>query len=121
MTMARTRPSDLFPPLPADHPLFKRGFVIGMKRLGDFSTSGETPPPPSPEETPSPMPEPENVARDADPDCRACNGRGWHWGWDVTGAVTAKGKLMKRTGALPPVMLRCPCVDQRRVAMRHDT
>jgi hypothetical protein len=32
-----------YPPLPADHPLFKRGFVIGMTRSVDFSTSG-TPP-----------------------------------------------------------------------------
>ena len=41
-TGRRTRPVDLFPPLRADHPLFKRGFVIGMQR------SGATPPAPAP-------------------------------------------------------------------------
>ena len=44
-TGKRTRPVDLFPPLPADHPLFKRGFVIGMQRSGNSLTSGATPPP----------------------------------------------------------------------------
>ena len=40
------------------------------------------------------------VKADADPDCTICGGKGWHDGWD---AVTRD-----------PVMLRCPCVDQRR-------
>ena len=41
------------PRLPADHPLFKRGFVVGMQRSGSYSTTGQTPkpgsPPPAPE------------------------------------------------------------------------
>ena len=40
------------------------------------------------------------VKADADPACTICGGKGWHDGWD---AVTRD-----------PVMLRCPCVDQRR-------
>ena len=43
-TGRRTRVVDLFPPAPADHPLFKRGFVIGMQRSGNSSTTGATPP-----------------------------------------------------------------------------
>ena len=43
-TGRRTRPVDLFPPTPADHPIFKRGFVIGTTRSADFSTSGAPPP-----------------------------------------------------------------------------
>jgi hypothetical protein len=38
---------DRIPPLPADHPLFKRGYVIGMRRAVDFAKA----------ELPSPMPE----------------------------------------------------------------
>lgn len=41
----------------------------------------------------------EKVAADAKPDCRVCDGRGWHWGWD---------------NAKCPVRLRCPCVDEVR-------
>lgn len=55
-----------------------------------------------------------SVARDADPECRVCGGNGWHWGWDATDVITGKRKLINRIGALPPVMLRCPCVDRRR-------
>lgn len=40
-----------------------------------------------------------NVARDADPRCSTCRGKGWHWGWDGTGDA---------------VQLRCPCVDRNR-------
>ena len=43
-TGRRTRVVDLFPPAPADHPIFKRGFVIGTTRSADFSTSGAPPP-----------------------------------------------------------------------------
>ena len=39
-----TRVVDLFPPAPADHPIFKRGFVIGTTRSADFSRTGATPP-----------------------------------------------------------------------------
>ena len=56
------------------------------------------------------------VARDADPNCRVCRGRGWHWGWDTTNATTGTQKLTRHSDALPPVRLRCPCVDQRREA-----
>ncbi|MBV8894407.1 MAG: hypothetical protein JO266_20935 [Acidobacteria bacterium] len=41
-----------------------------------------------------------SVKADADPACTICGGNGWHWGW--------RGKRRK------PVMLRCPCVDQKR-------
>jgi hypothetical protein len=53
-TMARSTTGEEIPPyktsprLPADHPLFRRGFVIGMKRAADFR--------PSRGELPSPMP-----------------------------------------------------------------
>jgi hypothetical protein len=40
-TRGKPNPWDSIPQMPADHPLFKRGFVIGIKRLADFSTSGE--------------------------------------------------------------------------------
>jgi len=49
-----------------------------------------------------------SVRLDADSDCAICQGAGWHWGWDRSGYR----KLI--TGGLPPVMLRCPCVDRRR-------
>lgn len=42
----------------------------------------------------------EAVRADANPACRVCEGRGWHWGWH------------RMTRA--PLMLRCPCVDQNR-------
>jgi hypothetical protein len=40
------------------------------------------------------------VKADADPVCTICGGNGWHWGW----------LGIERD----PVMLRCPCVDQKR-------
>jgi hypothetical protein len=41
------------------------------------------------------------VKADADPACTVCGGKGWHHGWD---AITGD-----------PVMLRCLCVDRRRI------
>jgi hypothetical protein len=43
-----------------------------------------------------------SVKADADPACAICGGKGWHHGWYY---ATRK-----------PVMLRCPCVDQRRAS-----
>jgi len=54
-------PHERWPPTPADHPIFKRGFVIGMKRTGSSSTPGATPRPASPlpdPETDNLLPEP---------------------------------------------------------------
>jgi hypothetical protein len=52
-TTGKQSPWDRIPDLPADHPLFKRGFVIGMRRSGGSA--------PQPDETPSPDPgEPED-------------------------------------------------------------
>jgi hypothetical protein len=45
-TGKRTRVVDLFPPLPADDPIFKRGFVIGMRK------AAPAPPKPQPPEKP---------------------------------------------------------------------
>jgi hypothetical protein len=41
------------------------------------------------------------VRRDADSACTICAGKGWHHGWNE---------------AREPVMVRCPCVDRRRLA-----
>jgi hypothetical protein len=42
------------------------------------------------------------VKADADPACTVCGGKGWHWGW--------------LSLTRDPVLLRCPCVDQRRAS-----
>ena len=37
----KPNPWDRIPDLPADHPLFKRGFVIGMRRAANLPTTDE--------------------------------------------------------------------------------
>ena len=54
-TTGKRNPWDQIPDLPADHPLFKRGYVIGMRRSGSSSTPGATPNAPPPEKG-SPLP-----------------------------------------------------------------
>jgi hypothetical protein len=44
------------PPLPADHPLYKAGYVIGGKRLKDYAPSPQPSPAPQPESTDSALP-----------------------------------------------------------------
>jgi hypothetical protein len=47
------------PTLPADHPLFSRGFMIGMQRSGSSSTPGQTQKPASPPPAQEPEEEPD--------------------------------------------------------------
>lgn len=53
-----------------------------------------------------------DVRRDANPDCSVCKGAGWHWGWE---GEVVRGRFR---GTGNPIRLRCPCVDQNRVAER---
>jgi hypothetical protein len=52
------------------------------------------------------------VRADADPECRICDGIGWHWGWDLHSIGRGRGRRLHGSG--DPLHLRCPCVDRRR-------
>lgn len=51
------------------------------------------------------------VRKDAKLSCSICEGRGWHWGWEL---ISFRPYERERIKTGDPMRLRCPCVDNKR-------